>query len=360
MPHPAPAPAVKQVRIAVIGCGFYAQNHLHAWRELSAKGAKLVGVCDLDSDKASRAGSQFDVPWFNDAKAMLDAVQPDAVDIVTQMGSHRTLAEMVTSRAIGAIVQKPFAPTWEDCVSIVEHARRHKAFLAVHENFRFATSMRRLAQVIASGAIGKPNWARLSFRTHFDVYATQPYFYTEERLAILDVGIHILDLARVFMGEVRHLTCETQRRNPKVKAEDTATMLLRHESGAVSVVECTYDARKIPDPFPETLVEIEGDGGSIVVGPGEKMRVTSQGLYWDEDIGSPLLGWTSRPWHVSQAAVLDTNAHMLECLQTGVPARTSGEDNLKTYALVEAAYQSAASGMPVQPKVHNLPSGGNI
>lgn len=350
MPNPPAAPAVKPIRIAVIGCGFYAQNHLHAWRDLAPSGADLVGVCDLDSNKASRAGSQFGVPWFSDAEALLDAVRPDAVDIVTQMRSHRPLAELAASRGIGAIVQKPFAPTWDDCVAIVEHARRHKAFLAVHENFRFATSMRRVAQVIASGAIGTPNWARLSFRTHFDVYATQPYFYTEERLAIIDVGIHILDLARVFMGEVRHLTCETQRRNPKVRAEDTATMLLRHESGGVCLVECTYEARRIPDPFPETLVEIEGDAGSIVVGPGERMRVTTQGLYFDEAIGGPLLDWTSRPWHVSQAAVLNANAHMLECLQTGKDAQTSGADNLKTYALVEAAYQSAASGMPVRPR----------
>ena len=35
-------------RIAVVGCGFYAQNHLNAWNDLKDKGAKLVSVCDLD------------------------------------------------------------------------------------------------------------------------------------------------------------------------------------------------------------------------------------------------------------------------------------------------------------------------
>lgn len=182
------------------------------------------------------------------------------------------------------------------------------------------------------------------------MYRTQPYFYGEERLAILDVGIHVLDLARVFLGEVERVSCETQRRNPKVRAEDTATMLLRHVSGAVSVVECTYESRRIPDPFPETLLEIEGDAGCLVVSRGERMTVTSQGLSWDESIGGPLLPWTSRPWHVSQEAVLHTNAHMLDCLKAGRPAATSGEDNLKTYALVEAAYEAAATGRAVRPK----------
>ena len=49
----------------------------------------------------------------------------------------------------------------------------------------------------------------------------------------------MLDLARCFIGEVGSIACGTQRCNPKIRGEDTATMLLRHRSGAVSVVEAT-------------------------------------------------------------------------------------------------------------------------
>jgi len=339
-----------RIQIGLIGCGFYAQNHLHAWRDLKDAGADLVGVCDLDEGKARAAGGAFDAPWFTDPTALIAEAKPHLVDITTRMDSHRGLAQLAAEHGIAAVVQKPFAPSYADCVSIVETARRHGVFLAVHENFRFQTPMRRVAAVIASGAIGEPNWARLSFRTGFDVYRTQPYFYDEERLAILDVGIHVLDLARVFLGEVERVSCETQRRNPRVRAEDTATMLLRHASGAVSVVECTYESRRMPDPFPETLIEIEGSTGSIVVSPGERMSVTSQGVTRNEAIGSPLLSWTSRPWHVSQESVLHANAHMLESLKAGRPAATAGEDNLKTYALVDAAYEAAATGRSVRPK----------
>ena len=79
------------------------------------------------------------------------------------------------------------------------------------------------------------------------------------------------------------------------------------------------------------------------------MIVTTQGLSFEEKIGGPLLAWTSRPWHVSQEAVLHTNAHMLSAFRAGRPADTSGEDNLKTYALVEAAYELASSGRAVRP-----------
>ena len=339
----------KTVNIGMVGCGFYAQNHLHAWASLRPEGALLSAVCDRDPARAEAAGRAFGVPHFTDMNRMLDEAKIDLVDIATRMDTHRDLAAIAAERGVGAVVQKPFAPTWEECKAIVDKARAHNAWLAVHENFRFGTAMRRVKQAIEQGTIGTPTWARLSWRTGFDVYRGQPYLAEEERMVILDVGIHILDLARYFLGEVERMACETQKRNPKIRAEDTATMTLRHTSGAVSVVESTYASKRGSDAFPETMLEIEGDGGSILVSRGETMTVTTQGLTFDDKIGGPLLPWTSRPWHVSQEAVLHTNRHMFERFRDGLPADTSGEDNLKTYALVEAAYEAAQSHRSVVP-----------
>ena len=108
-------------------------------------------------------------------------------------------------------------------------------------------------------------------------------------------------------------------------------------------------AKRGDDAFPETMLEIEGEGGSIIVTKGEKMIVTTQGLTFEDNIGGPLLSWTSRPWHVSQEAVLHTNRHMAEAWRAGRPADTSAEDNLKTYALVEAAYEAARTHNAAKP-----------
>jgi predicted dehydrogenase len=341
----------KTVTVGMVGCGFYAQNHLHAWADLRPEGALLSAVCDRDPARAEAAGKAFGVPHFTDMARMLDTVKIDMLDIATRMDTHRELAAIAAERGVPAVVQKPFAPTWEECIAIVEKARQHRAWLAVHENFRFASAMRAVKKVLMQGTIGTPNWARLSWRTGFDVYRGQPYLAEEEKLVIQDVGIHILDLARYFLGEVAHLSCETQKRNPKIRAEDTATILMRHTSGAVSVVEATYGAKRGNDPFPETMLEIEGDGGSLILTKGERMIVTTQGLTFEDQVGGPLLHWTSRPWHVSQEAVLHTNRHMFECVRDGRPADTSGEDNLKTYALVEAAYEAAQTRRSVEPAV---------
>jgi predicted dehydrogenase len=339
----------RSVAIGMVGCGFYAQNHLNAWADLKPEGAVLSAVCDRDLARAAAAGEKFGVPHFTDMAKMLGSVKIDLVDIATRMDTHLALAGIAAENGIGAIVQKPFAPTWEECIAIVEKARKHKAWLAVHENFRFGTAMRNVRKAIDQGVIGTPTWARLSWRTAFDIYKGQPYLAEEKKFAIQDVGIHILDLARYFLGEVSYLSCETQKRNPKIRAEDTATIMMRHSSGAVSVVEASYAAKRSSDAFPETMLEIEGDDGSIVVTKGEKMIVTTRGLSFEDNIGGPLLSWTSRPWHVSQEAVLHTNRHMFQRFRDGLPADTSGEDNLKTYALVEAAYESAETHQAVKP-----------
>ena len=225
----------KRIKIGLIGCGFYAQNHLHAWTDLAAEGADLVAVCDTDPEKAKAAAERFGAKPFTDAGQMFDTVPIDLVDITTQMASHRALAALAAEKGVAAVVQKPFAPSWEESIAIVETARAHNTWLAVHENFRFATTMRRVKAVIDSGAIGTPNWARHAFRTGYNVYRGQPYLAREKRLVILDVGIHVLDLARFFLGEVDRLSAETQRRNPAVDGEDTATILMRHaEPGSIA------------------------------------------------------------------------------------------------------------------------------
>ena len=219
----------------------------------------------------------------------------------------------------------------------------------MHENFRFQTPLQKVQAVLDSGVIGEPSWARISFRTGYDIYKGQPYFYDEERLVILDLGVHVVDVARYFLGEIERVSCETQRRNPKVKAEDTATMLIRHTSGAVSVVECTYETKKLPDPFPETLVEIEGPRGAIVTKPGYRMEVTADGEMTESEIQIPMLHWANKPWHMIEESVYKTCAHLLASLKAGRDADISGRDNLKTYAACEAAYESAATGRAVKP-----------
>lgn len=337
-----------RIRLGLIGCGFFAQNHLHAWQDLAGEGVDLVAVCDIDEGRAKAAAEKFGVPAsYTDAETMFGKERLGLVDIATQMRTHLPLVEMAMRHRVPTIVQKPFGQNIAEARRMTAAANARGIFLAVHENFRFQQPLVKIAETIRSGAIGTPSWARISFRTGYDIYSGQPYLAKEERFVLIDLGVHVLDVARVFLGEVEHLSAELQRRNPNAAGEDTATMLLRHTSGAVSVVECTYGSRRAPDTFPETLVEIEGDTGAIVSRIGSNIEVTINGVMEAFNADPIVHPWAARPWHVAQDSVLATCRHMLERVRAGRPADTSAEDNLRTFALVEAAYQKAGKVKPL-------------
>lgn len=336
-----------RIRLGLIGCGFFAQNHLHSWQDLKPEGADIVAVCDTDPARARAAAETFNVPrWYTDAREMFETEKLGLVDIATTMGSHLSLVKLALSHRVPTIVQKPFGEDIAQVREMVAAAEDAGVFLAVHENFRFQRPLRKVREVLESGAIGKPTWARISFRTGYDIYAGQPYLAKQERFVLIDVGVHVLDVARALLGEVTHSTAELQKRNPIAIGEDTATMLLRHESGAVSVVECTYGSRRVPDSFPETLLEVEGERGAIVTRMGNIVEVTIDGKMTAYDEDPEVLPWAARPWHVAQESVLATCRHMLEAIQAGRPAATSAADNLRTFALVEAAYEAAGKVTP--------------
>ncbi len=342
---------IENIRIAIIGCGFYAQNHLNAWRGLADEGATIVAVCDIDAEKAKLAGAEFGAECFTDAAQMIEETNPDLIDIVTQSDSHKELVELTARHNIATIVQKPLATTWDDCCAIGDIVTETGIFFGVHENFRFQAPMMRLKQLITNDVIDEVSFAKISFRTGFDVFAAQPYLRNEPKLIIQDLGIHILDLVRFFLGEVANLSCETQKRLPDIVGEDSATMLLRHETGAVSIADISFSAKCSPDVFPETLIEIEGSNGLIKLKSGGKIEVASNGLNWHEDASTPLLNWTERPWHVTQESVLNLNRHILQAYKAGHPPDTEINSALKTQALVNAAYRAAKEARSITPQI---------
>ena len=111
-------------KVAVIGCGFFATNHILSWSNF--KDVDLVGVCDLDEEKAINASNiSKGTPYFTDAELMLKEVRPDVVDIITTAPSHYHLAKLAASLNISAIIQKPMAPSLEEATKIVDLSLIH-------------------------------------------------------------------------------------------------------------------------------------------------------------------------------------------------------------------------------------------
>ncbi|MER8369575.1 Gfo/Idh/MocA family oxidoreductase [Mesorhizobium sp. M1378] len=336
-----------ELRGALIGCGFFAVNQMHAWRDV--EGAWIVAICDRDPDRLRVVGDQFGIARrYTDAAALFAGERLDFVDIATTAPSHRTLVEMAAQHGVPAICQKPFAPTLADAKAMVKACADAGVPLMVHENFRWQSPIQAVRAVLDSGEVGTPFFGRISFRSAYDVFSGQPYLATGKRFIIEDLGIHILDIARFLLGDVSTVTARTARVNPAIAGEDVATMLMDHTSGATSVVDCSYASKLATEPFPETLIELDGKDGTIRLAQGYRLTVTGRSGTAVSDVSPPLLPWASRPWHNIQESVVAIQKHWVDCLTNGTEPATSGADNLKTLALVEAAYAGAASREPVQ------------
>jgi predicted dehydrogenase len=337
---------VNHFRGALIGCGFFAVNQMHGWRDVD--GASIVAICDRDPKRLQLLGDQFGIERrYTDAAELFAKEKLDFVDIATTVASHRPLVKMAAANRVPVICQKPFAPDLSDAKAMVAACAKAGVPLMVHENFRWQSPIQAVKRAIDSGAIGRPFFGRISFRSGYDVFSGQPYLATGKRFIIEDLGIHILDIARFLLGDVTSLTARTARINPDIAGEDVATMLMDHEGGATSVVDSSYATRLAVEPFPETIVEIDGSEGTIRLEQGYRLTVTGRSGTSVSDVSPPVLPWASRPWHNIQESVVAIQQHWVDCLKNGRDADTSGADNLKTLALVEATYQGAASREPV-------------
>ncbi|MFO7956607.1 MAG: Gfo/Idh/MocA family oxidoreductase [Candidatus Brocadiia bacterium] len=96
-------------RICIVGAGNLSSRRIHPNR--APAGARLVGVCDLDRQKAERNASLYGGRPYTDMEQMLDEQQPDCCIICIGPEQHPRLAPVVMRRGIPVYTEKPPAPS---------------------------------------------------------------------------------------------------------------------------------------------------------------------------------------------------------------------------------------------------------
>jgi len=331
----------------VIGAGFWSRFQIPAWRELP--GVEVVGVCDRDRSRAEALAAAHRIPLVHeDPEALLAQAQPDAVDLVTPPDTHVPLAELALARGIAVVTQKPLAPSVAEAERAVACAEAAGRPLLVHENFRWQAPIRALKAHLDGGEVGAPFRARIQFSCSFPVFDNQPGLRALERFILLDLGVHLLDVARFLFGEVQALWCRTARVNPGIRGEDVATVLL--DQGDVhTTVKLSYASRLAEEAFPESFALVEAERGSLELRPGYRLRVTTAEGTREEAHPPPRYAWADPAYDVVHASMVPCLANLLAGLRGEARAETDGHDNLRTLRLVEAAYAAAARGEVVRP-----------
>jgi predicted dehydrogenase len=334
-----PAP----LRGAIIGAGYFAGIQMQAWREI--EGAVITAVCDLDGDKAKAFAARHGISAvYSDVGELLEHEELDFVDIVTRPDSHLVLVERAAERGLAVLCQKPLAPTFKEAKAIVSLCEAKAVPFMVNENWRWQKWYREIKALLEADTIGAVFHAFVCMRTGDGrgeaPYQHQPYFKDMERFLIFETLVHFIDTLRFLMGDIHSVYATTRRINSLIRGEDLALLTLEFASGATAVI----DANRFTEPQArsETFgrVSLEGRLGEIVLELSGDVHVRPNN-------GPSRLHAYPHPGGYRGGSCQATQAHFVTALMQGLPFETSGVDYLRTLAVVEAAYSSAASSKVV-------------
>lgn len=338
---------MQKLKFAVIGTGFWSTFQVAAWRELD--GVELVACYNRTRPRADALARQFGIPnVYDNIDELFDSHQHelDFVDIITDVDTHPPFVAKAAERGLAIICQKPMGPSRDAARQMVDTCQKANVPFFIHENFRWQTPIRQVKAILQSGVVGKPFKARVTFCSGFPVFDNQPFLAELEQFILTDIGSHILDICRFLFGEVKSLYCQTNRVNPRIKGEDVANVVMKMTDGLTCYAEMSYASILERETFPQTLISIEGENGSIVLTHDFVIKITTRrnGQTNTEQIiaSPPVYSWADPAYAVVHSSIVDCNRNLLNDLQGTGSAETTGPDNLKTIELVYAAYDSAA------------------
>lgn len=333
-------------RFAIFGTGFWSSYQLAGWKEL--KGVECVALYNRTLSKAEKLANKFNVAKvYDNPDKLLANENIDFVDVITNNDTHSKFVHLAAKYKIPVISQKPLAPSLEEAEKMVTVCNQANIPFFVHENWRWQYPIRQYKKLLDERKIGTPFKARIHYCSSFPVFENQPFLKELKQFILIDMGTHILDVARFLFGEAETLYCHTNRINSEIKGEDYATVMIKTKSGMTVLCELSYASRTEQEHFPETYIYTEGERGSLDLVKGYDIRITSGSGTESKRYPPPQYPWADRAYDVVQSSIVACNANILKALQGKGKAETTGEDNLRTLKLVFAAYESAASGKAI-------------
>ncbi len=331
---------MEPLKFAIFGCGFWSQFQLGGWQEL--EGVQCVALYNRTRSKAEELAGRFGVPsTYDDPETLMKNEALDFIDIITDVDTHAQFTALGARYGKHVICQKPMAPDFQTAREMMAVTREAGVKYFVHENYRWQPQFRRVKQILDAGTIGTAFRCKTGFNTAFPVFDTQPFLATLEQFALTDQGSHQFDVLRFLFGEAESIYCQVQTVNPSIKGEDVATSLIRMKSGVVCIQEISFSSPLEKEIFPQTLLRIEGEKGSIRLDADFEISITV-----GEETMKEVVPMKTYPWQTDRLvpeppSIVDCNNNILQDLLGNETAENTGDDNFETVRLVWAAYESA-------------------
>jgi predicted dehydrogenase len=333
---------MKPLKAIVVGAGYFSRFQYEAWSRLPE--VKVVAAVNRTVSKLEAFEKEFNLPRIaplSDLEAIIEAERPDFIDIVTPPETHLEMVKLAASHGVHIICQKPLAPTLEEAKAVVATARDAGVRFLVHENWRWQPWYREIKRQLEAGAIGELYSIAVRMRMGDgwpkDAYlARQPFFRDYPRLLIYETGVHFLDTFRFLGGEISSLYARLQKRNPEIAGEDAGQVVAGFAGGGTALLDASrYNEAEVEDArYTFGTVRLDGSRGHL--------ELHLDGSLTHKPLGKPSqkINYTHERRNFAGDCVYFLQRHFVDCMLHDKPFESTGEDYLKTVALVEACYAS--------------------
>jgi len=342
------------IRLALIGAGIFARDaHVPSLLNLAdrftinAIYSRTAASAQALADEIARAQSAASsaaraIEIYTDLDVLLGSTEIDAVDVVLPIPVMAPILQKALASGKHVISEKPLAEDVATCRQLMStyHSAKQKRdakqnsseqVWMVAENWRYETAFARAADLVRSGAIGRPLTCHMTFFLPMD--EGSKYFGTTWRRSgeflggsLMDGGVHHMALARMILGEIAEVSAYSAETSPHFASADTMSATLRFANGAVGTYLVTYGWGA---PWGGEF-HVVGDQGALRVQRG-LIELTCAG---ETDV---------MPCAKFDGVELEFAA-FADAIQQGIPHHNSAEDGLRDVAALEAMVRSAATG----------------
>ncbi|MEU1970837.1 Gfo/Idh/MocA family oxidoreductase [Microbacterium sp. NPDC019599] len=344
------APESRPVRIAVVGAGFMGRQHIDFIR--ASADAELAAVADPVAPSEA-----FECPVFEETERMLAAGHMDAVIIANPNVLHVDTAIECLEAGLAVLLEKPIAVDFAESRRLVDAVARLGGRLLVGHHRRHHPAVARALTAIREGELGQlvavsGVW---SARKE-DAYFSEIPWHSRAGAGVMLINVvHDLDLLRHLCGEVAEIQAMRSSHARGLEVEDTMTLNLRFESGAVGSFlasdagvspwgwdQATEETLAFPFIPDGVAYQLMGTRGALSVPNLAKYAYDpSMPGDWHSPLSRTYLPVAPRG---SFAAQLE---HFVDVARGAAEPLVSAEDASRTLALVEAGAQSAERGTTV-------------
>ena len=227
-----------EVRIGFIGCGGNARGHMRRLVELD--NATIVGVCDLDEERAKEASSLTGGEAYTDFTRMLEREDLDAAYLSIPVFAHGEPEQAVIQRGLPFLVEKPVARNMETARRIEAAVSEAGLMTCVGYQLRYCGSTDLAREALAGQTIGLVSGKYWSGSGRGD--ANQWVRQLEKSGGqLVEQATHTIDMMRYLIGEVSEVTArQVSRQLHEIDCPDVHTVMFEFECGALGSLTTTW------------------------------------------------------------------------------------------------------------------------